>query len=316
MVRRRRRRSCRESCPRAVSKKEDDSTVWSITAQGTRDLFSLSPGSTIITSLCDTTFKSIGLATDIDYHDSHVTVTSLWQSCVSIITVRLSNLVPPASVFIQELSEDGNMIDKVQFSTPFADGRLVSLLITCHPDTTIGDRRGKWGMCYVPFRSPEDKEIVRAKFETINLVELAAMPHSVQDSADSTLSVYFNPTLRDGSAFDYQPMDEDMGLLLVVYTLENPEDYAGEPITNHFAPTIAVKARVVCRQPLRGITSGARVSDSYPVIASNFQIHGALFNTSVKFEDCTLISPSVLSIPRAHFERQTGLNKSLFCAST
>lgn len=319
MVRRRRIRPRRKQRPRKTRRsrrKNTSSTFGNIIVQGTRTLLSLLPGSEALKSLADTTFKSLGLATNVEYHNNHVTVTSAWYGCVSASTLRLANIVSRAPIVVREISKHADSVNKIQFSTPLVDGRLINLSITCRPDTKISDRRGKWGMCYVPFRNPKDKETARASFKTITLVELAAMPYSMVGPADKTLSVQFNPTARDGAAFGYLPMDEDMGLLVVVFTLENREDYSKELNSNNFAPNITVKGKVVCGQPLGGEASSTFVDELTPVITAQFLIHGAPFDSVVGFEDCTLLSPNVLSIPREHFEKQTGLNNSLSRALT
>lgn len=281
-------------------------SLGNVVINGVRTLLPLLPGGTALKSIADMVFKSVGLTTEMFTDGVFVYGTLNIYSCAAVATIGLENIVSRSPLVVRSTESASTNINKIKFSSPLIDGRLLNLSVTCRPDNSVSARRGKWGLCYVPFRSSADKEFVTKHLKSITLVELASMPYSIVGPADKLLHVQFTPTPRDSLAYGYLPLEQDMGMIVVVYNDECRDNYSKPFTAAQFSPNITVKGRVICGQPLGGTASQTYYDDTIDILPSSIYISGAPIDGTIGLDDYET-EDGKIKIPIHHFLERSGL---------
>lgn len=193
-------------------------------------------------SLADVAFKAFGLTqTDMS---SAVPGTKL--SVISTDVTRLYSrfLVYPAALLVGSkaaLPSDTNRA----VTTPYCDGRVISLTVTIRPTNAVLQRQGEWHLSIQPYFNVTDEATITnevAPWEE----QMRRCYLSTTGPASQPLALTYRPRIQDGRAYQYNKMDTAFAEITILFTQYVRDNYAHFSAQD-FAPEILISGQVEMR---------------------------------------------------------------------
>lgn len=218
-------------------------SVAKVIARGVKELVSSIPvmGNTL-GSLADVAFKAFGLSqTDMS---SAVTGTKL--SVISTDVTRLYSrfLIYPAALLVGSkaaLPSDTNRA----VTTPYCDGRVISLTVTIRPTNAVLQRQGEWHLSIQPYFNVTDEVNLTNKVAPWE-EQMRRCYLSTSGPASQPLALTYRPRVQDGRAFQYNRLDTAFAEITILFTQYVRDSYAHFS-AQEFAPEILVSGQVEMR---------------------------------------------------------------------
>lgn len=248
----------RKKQPRKKNKttRRKKQSVANVLIRGVRDFLITIGDKGPFTAVANVIFGFLSRVIALNMSNGVLVATTANYGLHSVFTVTLANLISRSPLMSKTVTNN-----VTTFSTPLRDGRVRHLAITARPDSTLSSRSGKWGMCFIPYRSPDDLSVDIGKSGSLTLDQLACMPGSVIKTADKAITVKFSPTPLDGRAYGFIAIEKAYGTVHIAYQLENRPSYPNLTALD-FSPSIELAGEVLCAQPLAGQTAKLYIDEN------------------------------------------------------
>lgn len=183
--------------------------------------------------------------------------------------LRYSNILASSS----SASIDDTKGPRLWVNSPFTTARLLQLEVTVSPTNTRGNRSGRWGVVFLPFRTNQDSDTMKADYRPVPLARLQQLAGSVSGRADRHLSLVYRPKPQDGLIYQYNHISTLFGAVLLAYS-DNIRTSYHEFGADDCAPDVTIKGKIQLQQPTLGPSNygykDATWTINYPLMVSVF----------------------------------------------
>lgn len=220
-------------------------SIARVVARGVKELVSSIPvmGNTL-GSLADLAFKAFGLT------QTDMTTAKPGQK-LSIIATDVTRLyarflIYPVALLVGSrvtLPSDTNRA----ITTPYCDGRVISLTVTIRPTNAVLQRQGEWHMSIQPYFNVTDEKYLTSPYKSAPYEEAMRRCYlSTSGPASQPLALTYRPRVQDGRAYQYNRLDTAFAEITILFTQYVRDNYAHFS-AQEFAPEILVSGQVEMR---------------------------------------------------------------------
>lgn len=261
----------------------------------------------VLKDIADIAFKQVGLTTAT----STPTVKGDFKSDVRQCSLVSRFHITPAAI-VAGSSGAIQMDDGRTFMTQYAEGRVMNLTIRVNPSGAFGSMKGDWHMGFQPFY--DINTIYEPGIKEMNWLPSEQGIHrayiSTTAPAHKPLQISYQPSVRDGDAYQFQDLGSEYGEISIRY-----DSYARDEFSDFKPSDISFDIKISGTVELRVTAMGLHPDANKPSGSGGY-VHTTTVKDMLTGVKAFVVNPTKWILSLADDEKYSCKSANGLCAVT